>query len=275
MKTTQLLAHEVAHTFETIAPLDSGVAGDELGFVFGSPETAVTGVGCMWSVQGNSLKACIQQGLNMIVCHEGLWLPAQTSPWYDGPEEQEIFSNILRKQLLNEQNMVVYRSHSNWDALPKDGVPDQAVAALQLKGLKRVAQQKFFSVHELETPMTMSDLLAVTEKGLGFAGCRLFGDAAKPIHRFAVLIGGFGENQWHMPQAARDMGAEAVLIGEMSEFLVIACLEMGLPVIETLHSVSEIPAIKRQADILKRLFPEVPVQYVPSGICSYGNPDLL
>ena len=39
------------------------------------------------------------------------------------------------------------------------------------------------------------------------------------------------------------MGAEAIIIGEMSEFIVIACLEMGMPVIESLHSASEIPAI--------------------------------
>ena len=63
-----------------------------------------------------------------------------------------------------------------------------------------------------------------------------------------------------------ELGAEAVIIGEMSEFIVLACLDMGLPVIETLHSVSEIPGIKRQAAILSDRFPELPVKYVPSGI---------
>ena len=67
----------------------------------------------------------------------------------------------------------------------------------------------------------------------------MFGGATDTVRRFAFLIGGFGENQFHMPQAARDLGAEAILIGEMSEFIVIACLEMGLPVVESLHSMSE------------------------------------
>ena len=72
-----------------------------------------------------------------------------------------------------------------------------------------------------------------------------------------------------MPQAARDMGAEAIIIGEMSEFIVIACLEMGIPVIESLHSVSEIPAIRRQAIVLSERLPDLHVRYVSSGAMAF------
>jgi putative NIF3 family GTP cyclohydrolase 1 type 2 len=71
------------------------------------------------------------------------------------------------------------------------------------------------------------------------------------------------------------MGAEAVIIGEMSEFIVIACLEMGLPVIETLHSVSESPAIRRQAQILSECLPQLPVHYIPSGAAAISPGILL
>jgi putative NIF3 family GTP cyclohydrolase 1 type 2 len=101
----------------------------------------------------------------------------------------------------------------------------------------------------------------------------LFGDPEKRIRRFAFLIGGFGENQWHMPQAARDLGAEAIIIGEMSEFIVIGCLEMGMPVIETLHSVSEIPGIRAQARVIAGRFPGLRVEYVPSGAMSWAGSD--
>ena len=73
-----------------------------------------------------------------------------------------------------------------------------------------------------------------------------------------------------MPQAALEMGADAVIIGEMSEFIVLACLEMGLPVIETLHSVSEIPGVRRQAAILAGLLPGLKVEYIPSGAAAAG-----
>jgi len=206
-----------------------------------------------------------EQCLNMIICHEMLWLPAQNSPWYDGPAQENILPNKIRRELLNKHKMVVYRSHSNWDALPEDGQPDQAVKALEISELKVIAKQKFFKVHRLPEQMTVSELKGYVEKGLGYRPCRVFGDNKKQIMQFAFLIGGFGENQYHLPQVAMELGAEAIIIGEMSEFIVIAALEMGLPVIESLHSVSEIPAIRRQAQILSEKFSALPVKYVPSG----------
>ncbi len=264
-----MLARDIAEVFELIAPIDSGLPGDELGFVHGDPEREVGGVACLWNVHAQSLATCVERNLQMLVCHEGIWLPEQDSPWYDGPPGAQIHGNVLRRQLLEEHGLVVYRSHSNWDALEGDGVADSAVACLGIDGLREVARQRFFSVQELPEPVTVAGLEARVAAGLGFDHARVFGDRARQIRRFAFLIGGFGENQHHMPQAARDMGAEAIVIGEMSEFIVIASLEMGLPVIESLHSASEIPAIRRQAELLSARLPGVRVEYIPSGASSF------
>lgn len=256
---------QIADLFESIAPLAGGIQGDELGFIYGKPDQQVTGIACMWIASAPGIQAALQAGLNMIICHESLWLEAQQSPWYDGPQAGEIYSNRVRRELLERHEVVVYRSHSNWDALPGDGMPDQALAALGVAGLREIGRQKFFSVQELPEPQSMAWLFQKVQAGLGFNACRLFGEKQKLVRRFAFLIGGFGENQLHMPQAARDLGAEAIIIGEMSEFILIACLEMGLPVIETLHSVSEAPAVRRQAQILAARLPGVPVKFIPSG----------
>ena len=258
-------AQEVAKVFEAIAPLDSGVPGDELGFIWGDPEIEVSGVGCMWCVHSSSIQYCIDHGINLIICHEALGLEPQTSPWYDGPDKNNLFTNQKRQDLLDKHGITVYRSHSNWDALQHDGIADSALAALGIDGLKQVDRQKFFSVVELPSPMTVKEMMGYVQKGLDFNECRIFGDANKTIRRFSFLIGGFGENQLHIPQAAMKMGAEAVIIGEMSEFIVMSCLEMGMPVIESLHSISEIPGIKSQAKVLTEQLPKVRVEYVPSG----------
>ena len=262
-------ARQVADVFERIAPLDSGVPGDQLGFLFGDPGQEVTGVGCVWNVDLRSIGACIEQGLNFILCHEAPWLPEQKSPWYDGPAGDAIFSNRGRRELLEKHRMVVYRSHSNWDVLPGDGVADQAVAALPIKGMREVARQRFFSVQELREPMAVRKLTSRVEHGLGMPGCRIWGNPWQEVRRFAFLIGGFGANQWHIPQAARQMGAEVVIIGEMTEQLVVAALEQGLIVIQTLHSASEAPGIQRQAEVLAAQWPEIPVRYVPSGLLAF------
>ncbi|MDF1513107.1 MAG: Nif3-like dinuclear metal center hexameric protein [Anaerolineae bacterium] len=262
-------ALDIAQRFEEIAPPGTGIPGDELGFIYGDPHTHVTGLGCMWNVHAQSIQFCVDRQVNMMICHESIWLPEQTSSWYVGPDKNEIHANALRRQLLDQYGIVVYRSHSNWDALAYNGVSDQAVMALGIAGLQTVAKQKFFSVQHCPQEMTVQALSRIVGEGLGFRNCRIFGDSTKRIRKFAFLIGGFGENQWHMPQAAKALGAEVIIIGEMSEFIVISCLEMGLPVIESLHSVSEIPAIKRQAAILSNLFPDLPVHYIPSGAMVY------
>jgi putative NIF3 family GTP cyclohydrolase 1 type 2 len=265
-------ATDIAQIFEQIAPIESGISGDELGFIYGDPETQVKGLACIWNLHAQSIAAAVRQNANMIICHEGIWSREQTSNWYEGPGSPEIHANTVRKQLLDDNQLVVYRSHSNWDALQGDGVPDQAVSALGIEGLEVEAEQKYFKVHRMPNEMSVEALSERVQEGLSFNACRVFGDRTKRIHKFAFLIGGFGENQFHMPQAARDMGAEAIIIGEMSEFIVIACLEMGLPVIESLHSASEIPAIKRQAALLSEKLTDLPVHYIPSGALSYANP---
>jgi putative NIF3 family GTP cyclohydrolase 1 type 2 len=87
----------------------------------------------------------------------------------------------------------------------------------------------------------------------------------KGVRRFAFLIGGFGQNQYNMPQAALAVGAEAIILGEMGEFDVIACLELGLLAIESLYSASEEPGIRAQARVPAQRLAGVQVEYVPSG----------
>jgi putative NIF3 family GTP cyclohydrolase 1 type 2 len=265
-----MTARQIADIFEQIAPIESGIAGDELGFVFGDPNVEVTSMACVWQVHTPCLEAAARAGINFLLCHESIWLPEQTSPWYFGPGREQIFANRERRRLLEAHGITVYRSHSNWDALQGDGVPDQAVAALAIEGLEVVTQQKFFKVHRLPAPLTVAGLAAKVKQGFVISP-RVFGDASKSISQFAFLIGGFGENQWHMPQAAFELGAEAIIIGEMSEFIVSASLEIGMPVIETLHSMSESPAIFRQAQMLSDRLPGVDVHFIVSGALSWGH----
>lgn len=263
---TPVKASEVAAVLESIAPISTGTPGDQLGFIYGDPNRLVTDVACMWNAHSASIRHAVELGAQMLIVHETLFYATQESNWYVGPRHvDDIPANMHRKILLNRDGLVVYRSHSNWDALDVDGVPDQAVKALGIAGLRVIGRQKFFKVHQMPSPMSLKELSCRAQEALGLPVVRLFGDTGQQITRFAFLIGGFGENQTHMPQAARELGAEAVIIGEMNEFEVIAAMECGLSVIETLHSRSEIPAIQRQAEMLAGKLPQICFHYVKSG----------
>lgn len=270
MPDSPVTARAVADALEAIAPIESGIPGDELGFVYGDPDTPVRGVACSWNAHSSSIQEAVDRGLNMMIVHESVFFGPQDSPWYDGPKAAEdIVANRRRRALLEEHELVIYRSHSNWDALAEDGVADQAVKALGLPGLEVEASQKFFRVHRLPEPMQVGILARTAQKGLGIPWVRVFGDEERSVSRLAFLIGGFGSNQTHMPQAAVEMGAEVIIIGEFIEFIVIAALECGVPVIVTLHSSSEIPAIRRQAELLQDALPKTKVEYVHSGALGF------
>jgi putative NIF3 family GTP cyclohydrolase 1 type 2 len=265
-----LTARQIADAFEKIAPIESGLPGDELGFIYGEPNTEVSGIACMWNAHAKSIQRAIDYGHNMLIVHEALFYHPQESGWYDGPENSEdIVANRKRRALLDEHGIAVYRSHSNWDALAIDGVPDQAVKALGIGELEVVGSQRFFRVHRLPRDFTVADLATVAGRGLDVEDVRIYGDRNRSIRNFAFLIGGFGGNQVHMPQAASEMGAEAIIIGEILEWVVIAALECGLEVIATVHSSSEIPAIRRQAEMLSDEFPDLPVEYIHSGMLGF------
>ena len=275
MQRMTITARQVADYFESVAPLCTGNPDDELGFIHGDPRRTIRGIGCVWNATSASIAAAAGTGLDMLIVHERIYYPAQESAWYDGPKrDEEIPVTPTRRGLRDRHGMVVYRSHSNWDALDGDGVPDQAVAALGLAGLSVVGGQKYFKVHESSRPLTLTQLAEAARTGLkmpwppnvfrpsGFAMNR-------PFDRFSFLIGGFGANQYNMPLVAMKLGAQALIIGEMLEFTVIQALELGLPVIQTLHSLSEIPAIRRQAAMLAARFPELPVKYIDSGALGF------
>jgi hypothetical protein len=50
---------------------------------------------------------------------------------------------------------------------------------------------------------------------------------------------------------------------------------MGLPVIESLHSISKIPAIRRQAEILSDRLPDIRVEYIPSGAAAFTSKSVI
>jgi putative NIF3 family GTP cyclohydrolase 1 type 2 len=263
-------AQHVAAALEAMAPRHSGNANDELGFLVGDPGQVIRGVACMWNAHTRSIERAAAAGLDMLLVHELPYFAAAPSHWINLPaSEQEIGANRARRALFERHRMVVYRAHSNWDALAVDGVPDQAVRALGLGELTVVASEKYFKVHRLSAPMRVADLAERARVGLGMPWPpRVFGDPERRVETFAFLIGGFG-TIFNTPQVARRAGAQAILVGEFIEWTLIHALELDLPVVVTLHSLSEIPAIKRQAELLGERFPDLPVKHIGSGALDF------
>ena len=257
-----LRAADVAAYVEALAPRESGVPRDDNGFTFGDPDTAVRGIGVTWMPTAEALREAAGLGLNLLVVHEAWWFDAQRSPWYDdlpGPSKPV---NLGRLALLTGNGLCLYRCHSNWDARPGDGVADRIGPALGLE--REVARGRFTRVFEV-APLALADLAAQVRERLGLPAVRFFGDPAREVRRVAPLIGGFGGNQFSIPEEVHRLGAEAVVAGDLVEYVTLHALELGLGVVEALHSATENPALRRLTELLRERFPQVPVRYLESG----------
>jgi putative NIF3 family GTP cyclohydrolase 1 type 2 len=257
-----LRAVDVAAYVELLAPPESGVPRDDNGFTFGDPATEVRGIAVTWMPTAAALREAAALGLNLLVVHEAWWFDAQRSPWYAELPGGSKPVNLGRLRLLTDNGLCLYRCHSNWDARPGDGVADRIGPALGLE--REVARGRFTRVFEVP-PVALAVLAGEVKARLALPAVRFFGDPEREIRKIAPLIGGFGGNQFSMPEEVQRLGAEAIVTGDLVEYVTLHALELGLGVIETLHSATENPALRRLAALLGERFPEVPVRYIESG----------
>jgi putative NIF3 family GTP cyclohydrolase 1 type 2 len=257
-----LRARDVAAYVEELAPVDSGVPRDDNRFTFGDPDQPARGVGTTWMATTAALDEAAASGLNLLVVHEAWWFEEQHSPWYRELPAWSKPVNQARLQRLVAHGICLYRCHSNWDARPGDGVADQIGPALGLE--QEVARGRFTRVFEIE-PTTLAGLATRVKERLELPAVRVFGDLDQPVRRVAPLIGGFGGNQSSIPEEVYRLGAEAVVTGELTEYINLHAQELGMGVVETLHSATENPAMRRLAALLRARFPQVPVRYIESG----------
>ena len=261
---TVLRAIDVARYVEELAPRDSGIPNDDNGFTFGNPEEEVRGMGVTWMPTKDALEQAVRLGLNLLVVHESWWHSHQNSPWYAELPAWSKKGNLGRLDLLVKHGLCLYRCHSNWDARAGDGVADRFGPALGLGSDKEIARGRFTRVYEID-PLSLAALAGRIKHALELPGVRFFGDPDRVVGRVAPLIGGFGGNQRSMPEEVFRMGAEAIVCGDLIEDINLHALELGLGVIETLHSASENAGVKRLAELLQKRFPDMPVRYIESG----------
>lgn len=246
--------------------------GDPLGYLHGDGQADCTGAACVWQATAAALELAAESGLNLVITHEALWIRFQESGWYpDTPADDKPMNRRLTKALA-DGGIHVFRAHSAWDNAPNgNSVPDQCAAALGWNDLHALSQ--FLRVYRIPPTRLgwLGELVGQAMArdfghGAGRTRPRVFGDPTQMVERVGLAIGGFGGNQVNMPYHLADLGAQAIVCGDMIEHFAAAAADCGLGVIETLHSWTEEHAIRRQARLLRDQFPGLRVMYWPTGI---------
>ena len=115
-----------------------------------------------------------------------------------------------------------------------------------------VRGKDFVRVGDLPQPMTAGELKEYLAVALN-TDVRLMGDVSLQISRLG-LCSGAGGSEWI---AARELGAEAFLSGEIKHHHALAMAEAGLPCFECGHFATEQPGIFALADALQNALDQV------------------
>jgi dinuclear metal center YbgI/SA1388 family protein len=261
-------AADVVKVIEKAAPRSLGIDNDEYGFVHGNGEQEVKKVGVTWSATTPVIKEAASKGINMLIVHEFVFIPHFEKPgWYEDYPKEEKLINIARKKLLDENKICVFRTHSPWDACPKLGVVDSFADFLGLNNV--ISANRFNKTYEIK--QTTVEAFAKEVKKKMNLNVRVFGDIKKKITRVTPLIGGFGGNLTNMIEEFARKGTDLIIAGDLTENTLLFALELGIPILETLHSEMENPGMISMKNYLSKQLPQLEVHYLASGAKHFPN----
>lgn len=169
--------------------------------------------------------------------------------------------NLLRHEILNRNNMVVYQTHKNWDAAPGWGRYDAFPKLLGFE--KEINRGRFIRVHEIK-PVKVGVLAEIIRKKMDLPMVRIAGDTGKKVSKIATAVGGLGQI-YGIAEEPYNFGAEVLVFGEAVDYAIRYCVDNGMIAIETSHVLSENPGVKNLAEKLKEKFSGTKVVFLDAG----------
>jgi len=230
------------------------------GLLAGDPSTPVTGIVTTMMATMDVLERAVNCGGNLIVTHEpAFWDHRNMAIGSLVAENDQVYARKL--DYINEHGLVVWRLH---DAM-HDMRPDP-VDVGTCKQLGWPVPDDYPAIVSIE-PARLADVVAYASKKLGASAARYIGNPDLRVSGVGLALGFRGsDNVRHLLQDSR---VEAVLIGEAHEWEVGAyaadAVSLGLrkALIVLGHIPSEQYGMAEVTTIIRDLFPEVPVSFVP------------
>jgi putative NIF3 family GTP cyclohydrolase 1 type 2 len=228
----------------------------------GDPSQLVTGIVSTFMGTDEVIEQAIQHKANLIISHETIFYNHEDK--VDWLQNDPVYEAKCRKIL--EHNLVVWRFHD----MMHDMQPDMTVTGLiEALGWDGTAVPGAPSVCDIPV-MTLGQLTAHVKERLGIDSLRAVGNLDQQARRVALLPG-FAGKERHMDMLRMPM-VDAVICGELHEWetseYVRDAVHLGRSkgLIVMGHAQSEEPGMRSLVTWLQSLIPDVPVDFIPSGI---------
>lgn len=242
---------DIASFIESLAP----PPGPDEGFKFGSPNAQTRGVLVCFMPTVAALEAAAAQDCNLVVTHEQLHYPYT----FQNPNWEELPTwpvNHARLTLLAKHDLTLYRAHGQLDRFC---ILDESAAQAGLP--EPVVREGYYRIYEIP-PVTVRELAARTKQNLGLPHVRVSGDPQRVVRRVGLPWGGLGLSlNVGFIAGLLAYGPDVLIAGECDEYAFRFTEDAGVPMIETAHSASENPGLRRFAQVLHDQFPQIRVVF--------------
>ncbi len=248
-----MTAKQVAEWIENLVP--GRPLGSDEGFRWGNPLSEVSGIVVSWMATVEVIERAAAEGCNLLIVHEQLTYPYS---FMGGTMDRHLSwrSNQARLGRLAKGDIVVFRAHGMLDAYC---ILDDFAAALKLP--PAAVKEQFYRVYDIE-PVTVAELAGQVRTRLAMAGVRVVGDMQRVVQRVGLPWGGLGLSlNAAFLEGLLSYEPDVFIAGETDEYAMFLARDVGVPLIETSHVVSENIGLRRVAADLAAAFPEVKVVF--------------
>ncbi len=223
-----ITAKDISNFLEEIAPVYLEEEWDNTGFLVGDENAVIKGVMVALDITKDVIQQAKNAGANMIVSHHPV-IFTQIS------EVTNTRNSIVYELIKNDIN--AYCAHTTLDNA-NGGVNDCLAKALNLMEVKILEEfkdgQGTGRFGKLCKQMNAKELAEYTKIKLNSEYIR-YADAGKQIENVAV-VGGSGAS---FIDRAMELGADAIITGDIKHHDALKCLEMGITVVDATHFATE------------------------------------
>lgn len=229
------------------------------GIHHGSGEREVGRALVCWMATPKALSHAGQKRCDLVLAHESLYYPYDAVVRTDNPTGWEHWpTNELRRSRLEEHDLTLVRIHGSLDEIC---IYDDFVALLGLG--QPVEERGLAKVYEIR-PCPLSALVERVKERTGMTSLRTSCPKGMEqiVHRVGLPWGGLGlfVNVTYQ-QRLIEMGCDVLIAGESDNYGFRFSAELGIPMIETGHEISENPGVEHFAGMLQGRFPQLEVSF--------------
>lgn len=231
-------AEKLYDAVNAFAPFSTAVEGDSVGLLIGAPDAPVERVAVALDATRETVMAALEAGCQLLLTHHPVYFGLFADQPADSPA-----------RLAAGEGLAVLCAHTCLDAAP-GGVNDCLAAKLGMTGVAPLGipgePVPLARVGRLAAPSAEA-LAAYAGEKLGSAGVK-FTSCKGPVTTVAVCGGSGGDYLL----AAREAGAQALIVGESKHHHRLLARTLGIALIECGHFCTEWPV----TDVLARLAEE-------------------